>query len=776
VLDQVLAPHGLTILEGPAGQLIVVAAPAALTRPRAGVIIGKVTIGGRKPGERRVSVRVPGTRYSACAAQDGTFVLQEVLPGTYEVEVSTPGASPVSMRNVIVRSGQVSPLVVPLDQPSAFLNEIVVTPSHFRLIDTEPQTHTFLDGAELAQTPHAADDLLRAVKRLPGASGGDYSATFNIRGGDREELLILLDGVELYEPFHLKDFQSIFSIIDAEAAGGVDLLTGGFPAEYGDRMSGVMDITTATPSGPPRLTLAASTLNARVTSQGTFDDDRGRWLVDLRAWYPDDVATHVEDVANEIFSDYYDLLGKVEHTIGSRSVLSANVLVAYDDLGFTDQDEDGMETVAARYGSHQEWLNLRTDWSESLRSRTVLSGGQVRRRRHGGVLDAEDGTIDVHDHRDLDHLGLSQGWTLQLDDHHLVTWGLETRREWSHYDYDLRVRGATRPAAVADRRVETRVRGTSYGAYLSDRFRLGPSLVVETGLRWDRQSITGGQQVSPRVNIRYDLGSRTVLRAGWGRFFQSQRLNELQVEDGESVFHPAQLAEHTLLGVEHALHQDLAIRLELYSKRLTRLMPRFENLVDPLTLFPEASPDRVEILPERGRLQGLELLLSDDDGDTFDWWLSYTLSRADDRVDGRWIPRAWDQRHALTGGLSWRLGGGIDLGLAASWHSGWPTTDVRAISSTRPDGEVRYELVYGPRNGERLPSYLRLDMRATRTFSTRHGELRVFVEAINLTDRENVCCLDELEAVPSETGEAVVRSRTEHWAPIVPSLGLSWSF
>ena len=134
--------------------------------------------------------------------------------------------------------------------------------------------------------PHAADDLYRAVKRLPGAAGGDFTAKINVRGGEQDELLVILDGLELYEPFHLKDFQSVFSIIDSEAIGGVDFLTGGFPVQYGDRMSGVMDITVATPTGPATTAIDISTINARLVTQGSFNEDRGRYFVSARAWYP----------------------------------------------------------------------------------------------------------------------------------------------------------------------------------------------------------------------------------------------------------------------------------------------------------------------------------------------------------------------------------------------------------------------------------------------------------------------------------------------------------
>lgn len=154
-----------------------------------------------------------------------------------------------------VRTNEMEPPVEPavpaaFPPPTAtFLDEVVVTPSHLRMLREEPEHRQFLSRDEVERMPHAADDLYRAVKRLPGKAGGDYSAAFSVRGGLAEELLVFLDGVELYEPFHFKDFQSAFSIIDSAAIGGVDLLTGGYPAQYGDKMSGVMDIDVASPDG-----------------------------------------------------------------------------------------------------------------------------------------------------------------------------------------------------------------------------------------------------------------------------------------------------------------------------------------------------------------------------------------------------------------------------------------------------------------------------------------------------------------------------------------------
>jgi hypothetical protein len=209
-----------------------------------------LTVGARDGGgysglpltEVLVELRAGGLRivYSSAVVDDSMVV---------ETEPTGNDARSI-LDQIVVRPGSTVSLRFDLVPVSVFLSEVIVTPSHFRLLGEQPESRQFLSREEVQQMPHAADDLYRAVKRLPGAAGGDLTAKINVRGGDQDELLVILAGVELYEPFHLKDFQSVFSIIDSEAVGGVDFLTGGFPVEYGDRMSGVMDISVATPSGP----------------------------------------------------------------------------------------------------------------------------------------------------------------------------------------------------------------------------------------------------------------------------------------------------------------------------------------------------------------------------------------------------------------------------------------------------------------------------------------------------------------------------------------------
>ncbi len=774
VLDLVLASHGLAVREGPGEQLVVVRAERP---PATGTIRGRVRAEGGEPLLGTVTIHVVGSDLATSPEADGRFVIRDVPEGEQTLEVRSRIFLPQRVEGVRVRAEATSRVAFDLVPASAFLDEIVVTPSHFRILGEQPESREFLSRDDVDQMPHVADDLYRAVKRLPGAAGGDISAKFNIRGGEPDEVLVLLDGIELYEPFHLKDFQSVFSTVDAEAVRGVDFLTGGFPVEYGDRMSGVMDITIATPTGPAATSAALGTLNSRLLSEGTFDDERGAWLVSGRGWYPDVLLDLAGATRERIDTDYFDLLAKVEHTIGSRSRVSANVLAAADTVGFETDDEEGFERVSARDRSLHLWLNLRTQWSHVLFSRTVLSGGRIRRDRAGGLADVEDGTLEISDSREFEFLGLRQDWVLELGDRHLLKSGFDLKYQDATYDY-VRSSGALDGGGLGegDATVDLDPDGWSSAVYVADRFRIGPRLVTELGLRWDRQTWHEGGQVSPRANFRWAAGPRTTLRAAWGRFHQSQRLNELQVEDGVSEFYPAQLAEHWLASLEHRVGGVHRVRVEVFHKVLDELRPRYENLFNPMELFPEGRFDRVLVDPEEGRSEGVEVLVTRDGGKRLTWWLSYALSRAEDRIDGEWVPRSWDQRHAASFGLNLSLPRDWNLNLAGTFHTGWPTTGTSAeVVGGEPD-DPEVEIVFGPRNRERFPGYRRFDLRVSKVWPTGRGEVTLILEVVNFTNRKNLCCVNDLVVEAGGGTEVRVFREPGYWAPIVPSMSARWRF
>jgi outer membrane receptor protein involved in Fe transport len=314
--------------------------------------------------------------------------------------------------------------------------------------------------------------------------------------------------------------------------------------------------------------------------------------------------------------------------------------------------------------------------------------------------------------------------------------------------------------------------GELFAVYFSDRWQIGDAWTAELGWRWDKQGYTdtpNERQISPRFSVLHDLGERTDLRFGFGRYFQSQGIHELQVEDGVTQFATAQRTDQAVLGVQHRFSDHYSVRAEAYFRALRQLRPRFENVFDPLAVIPELEPYRVRIAPERGFARGVEVSVAYTGADELSWWASYVLSRVEDRIAGVDVLRSWDQRHAMQFGAAWD-GGRWDLAAALNVHSGWPTTGVTLEGSS-----LAPVAVIGTRNALRLGSFASLDLRASRTAPLRVGSLDFFVEISNATDRANPCCGD-FDLEEDSTGNLLLERDTEHWLPRLGSVGVVWKF
>ena len=153
------------------------------------------------------------------------------------------------------------------------------------------------------------------------------------------------------------------------------------------------------------------------------------------------------------------------------------------------------------------------------------------------------------------------------------------------------------------------------------------------------------------------------------------------------------------------------------------------------------------------------------------WWLSYTLAEVEDRVNGGYVPRSWDQRHAGQFGLLWQ-NARWDLSAVLGAHSGWPKTNVRIAADSPPDDP---ELEFAARNSDSFAPFVSLDLRLARRMPVRYGELMLFFELSNATNRRNPCCVDvelddEIAPLP------VLVQNDEYWFPLLPAVGVLWEF
>lgn len=670
------------------------------------------------------------------------------------------------------------PAVESLAVEGVIREELVVTPSRVSLLRDEPLAPFVLDREQILALPHLGNDFFRALSLLPGVASNDVTAQFHVRGGRRDETQVLLDGQELYESYHLKDFDNALSVIVPETVAAVDLSTGGFAVEYGDRMAGVLDMTTIRPAGPTRFRLGANIWSAQAGAAGSFRGQRGGWMAELRRGTTDFAGRLV----GQENPRYWDAFGKLDYALDARNSVQLNLLHSDDEFELKEVKTEESKRIETNYASSYLWLTQQTVLSDELFFETALSASHIDRDRRGIELEP-DVQFSIRDLRDLDVLGLRQGWSLQATSSQLLAWGFELRDFETRYDYLLSQDFDNPLAGIREDSEEDigvfleEFDERHFSLFLSDRIELQVPVTLELGLRYDRHTQTDESLLSPRLNLAWAVDDKSVVRVAWGRFNQSQRPYELQVEDGETGFYPVERSDQGIVGYERLFttaggRQDVALRVELYRREIDNPRPRYENLFEALNTFPEAEPDRVRIAPERSLAQGIELFLRGRRGPRLGWWLNYAYSTTEDRLAEGWVPRLYDQPHALNLDLDYRFGGSWRLNLAWRYHSGWPTTPLGIEQVESDGGDSEWVPVLGPLNSERLPDYHRLDLRVSRRWPTRWGAFTIFADIQNLYDRENVAGFDY--EIDEDEGELIVDE--EVWVGILPSLGFIVEF
>ena len=198
--------------------------------------------------------------------------LTQVAPRTFAVVRMPAGTSPT----------QAEPAPENTRTSNARVEEVVVETSRYTIASDITGLHAFLDQDQLTDLPRLGDETLQAVQRLPGVAVNGFSSVGPVRGGAPNETAIILDGLRLYEPFHLKNYMSPVSLLDSRIIAGLDVFFGGFPVSYGDRMSAIIDAHSVHPANDRYYELGLSLFHASALASGTFDDGRGSLLLSAR--------------------------------------------------------------------------------------------------------------------------------------------------------------------------------------------------------------------------------------------------------------------------------------------------------------------------------------------------------------------------------------------------------------------------------------------------------------------------------------------------------------
>jgi hypothetical protein len=249
---------------------------------------------------------------------------------------------------------------------------------------------------------------------------------------------------------------------------------------------------------------------------------------------------------------------------------------------------------------------------------------------------------------------------------------------------------------------------------------------------------------------------------------QTERPDELEVQDGEARFHDAQRSTQTVLSLEHKLPAMALLRVEVYDKRIANPTPIFENLLDPFALFPELEADRVRVQPDSSHVHGAELSGRWQLPNNWSGWMSYSWSQATDRLGETRALRTWDQKHAVATGVAWQPGAWQFSG-NVNWHSGWRRNVL--VEAGVANGAAR-GVELAPRNSAAWESYFSLDLRAGWIRALPKGALQVFAEVDNLTNHANDCCVSY--TVQSTGPLATLSPQASTWLPRLYLVGVTW--
>ncbi|MEX2123012.1 MAG: TonB-dependent receptor [Woeseia sp.] len=773
-LREALTPYGLMVADGPADSLLVIKDDRA--RPTLTV---SVTEAGGAYAITGARIFIDGELVGRTDAL-GKITISNIASGEHELMAAADDYTSPPGVYFTATPGPPDAIEVTLEPDPQLLTEIIVTSSLYNLRYAPSGSHVFLDRDLTTKMPDLGDEALRSIARLPGATSDGISTQNHVRGGVQNEQLFLLDGLRLYEPYHMKDFHSFATIVDQSVIAGIDFYSAGYQARYGDRMSGVVDISLRDPPAETQTELGLSFFNTSALSIGRFGgEDRGNWMLSARRGNLDLLA----DAVNPDYGAprYQDLLAHVGWELGEHTLLSANALFSFDKISISETDDS--VHANARYQNNIFWLKAATSWNDVLESTSILSATEIDNSRSGttdkpGIL---SGFVD--DRTRFRSLALKQDWQYSISDRWVLTSGLEIKRLEASYTYASLL--AIFPpfdqildnVPFATRNIDIDPRGSQYALYAEARWQPTSRLIIDAGLRWDQQTYTTAEddeQVVPRLNILYKAGRNTELRLGYGQFYQAQEINELQVADGVTQFNGAQHAQHIVAGLKQKFEAGFDLRFELYQKKYRSLTPRFENIFNALVLIPELQIDRARIDADSAVAQGIEITLSGDSANDIFWWASYVWSEASDTLQNEESPRSWDQTHTLTAGLNWDWKK-WNFSAAGTVHTGWPKSELIAEDVTNPDGSTSLILSTGPRNSLRHAQFQTLDARISRGFDVTRGELTAFLEITNLNNRENPCCTDYSIGIDENGDETLLRDESS-WLPLVPSLGVVWRF
>lgn len=717
----------------------------------------KVTVGGvvksKSNGETVIGATIKADTVAGTLSNEYGFYSLTVPVGSRTIEISSVGTQPYYITADFTKDTTINIL---LDGESKNLDEVVITGSTGgRSLSSAQTSVEKLTMKEIEHIPvlFGEKDVLKAIQLLPGIkSAGDGNSGMFVRGGAADQNLILLDEAPVYNASHLLGF---FSTFNSDALKDITVYKGGMPAQYGGRLSSVLDIKMNDGNNQDfDVSGGIGLISAKLNVEGPLQKDKSSFLITGRRTYAD-VFLKLSDEYKDNSLYFYDLNAKVNYILGKKDRLYLSGYFGKDKLGASFGDDQGFGLDWGNATATLRWNHI---FNNNLFSNTSLIFSNYNYK-----VSIKTGAYDFNIFSQIQDLNLKEelqwfpnnrntvrvgfnsiyhtirpGEVSSGDESTLSSTALQKRYSWENAVY------ASNNWKAADKL------NITYGLRMSaftilgkgDFYNIDPAGNVVDTMKYDNGAVVKTYyNLEPRLSASWQFNSSSSVKASYVRNTQNLHLISNSTASSPTdkwlastnIIKP-EISDQVSLGYYKNLSGD---KYELTIEGYYKDMKNQIDYRDGANVYTSNNAIETELLYGIGRSYGLEFLMKKRTG-RLTGWISYTLSKTERKIDGinnnDWYNARQDRTHDIAIVGSYQLN--KKWVLSANWVYYTGDAITFPAGKYKVDGKTVY--YYTNRNGYRMPSYHRLDLGATcKLKETKKWSHEVTFSLYNAYGREN---------------------------------------
>lgn len=744
------------------------------------------------------NIYLKGINLGTSTNLNGYYVIPNIPPSSYELVVSYIGYKKFKTK-IEFHSGENKRLDISLTPTVIESEEVVVTADSVNIVDklfNKPVSKIDLTPVQLNRVPQVIEsDLLRTLQSLPGiVPVSDFSSAIYVRGGTPDQNLFLVDGTDVYNPEHAF---GLFSTFNTDAIKKVEVYKGGFGAEYGGRLSSVINITNNDGNRnnfEGKASLSLLTLNTTLqTPIGNFGSLSGS----IRRTYLDQTVAKIFDD----IPDYYFLDGNIKafFDLDKSNKLSISFYGGLDNLNFIF-DKKRSESLGFNYkwGNQTSSINWRTIISPKLFGNFWITYSRFFSNFNfiGADFNEQNRINDITFKGALEYF-YSEQFNFK-------------------FGFELKNASGFFKEVFFKNKVDVSRNPKLYSFYFTNNWNPNPLWSFDFGLRGDYYISTKNyNSIDPRLSIKYRLDEKSNLKFSTGLYHQyAHRISRVfmtSIWTSADEYVKGSSSIHYIGSYQRELLKNTELEFEIYYKTYKNIYsfnPNINADIEPVGYTNEGYPiygsQKNLFYRGDGNSYGIELLIRKDIG-ALTGWFAYSFSKTKYKIDntnnGNPYPPRHDRTHAINfvaninlndflyelNGTSYHVG--MDphksnkkwlLGFSFTYFSGQPITLPSSIyiANSVPDWDITYNsiaLYPTSINQYRLPYYARLDLSINYEIQYKGWSLSPYLQIFNVLNRKNIWFIQYNNHMKDD-GKIQIDVKNIYMLPIIPSIGISARF